>query len=412
MPEQKRVLTPSRGYDFQVKIKDLDYTNDLRSVRIVSSIASAYQIVLLDISLDPNDLILEDVIGKEPIKLSIKLIGRGQENIPLEHVDMELQHVKSSSSAPLKQQQNDGKMMDRTLVNIITVCSKPFKIMTSIINDVFLEKTPKQIISELVLKAGGKLQYDSDNENSNIIDQIVLPPTTLYNTIRYLDEYFGLFNGSCNLGFCQYDGTVYIQNLTSRINKNQEFTIFQLALNDKTTVSIIEKSSDGKHFYTYEPIISSYSAPAKFARLSKNIKHIVKPKNSLYRIIDQNLNDVCSKFGAISKNPEITIDSNLNEREVYNIDHSGNDESDVYANSIIAREIIGLSVLEITLEKSLPILGLIKVGESVKLKCATLEYISFSGKYILKSSDLNFTRVAADWRSTGKITIMRTNQYI
>ncbi len=49
MAEKKRVLTPTRGYDIQLKIKDLDYTNDLRSVRIVSAINTAYQIVILNI---------------------------------------------------------------------------------------------------------------------------------------------------------------------------------------------------------------------------------------------------------------------------------------------------------------------------------------------------------------------------
>jgi hypothetical protein len=74
MPEPKRVFTPTRGYDIQLKIKELDYTNDLRSVRIVSAINTAYQIVTMSISLDPNDLILEDVMGKEPLKLSIKRV--------------------------------------------------------------------------------------------------------------------------------------------------------------------------------------------------------------------------------------------------------------------------------------------------------------------------------------------------
>ena len=91
---------------------------------------------------------------------------------------------------------------------------------------------------------------------------------------------------------------------------------------------------------------------------------------------------------------------------------SGNDDSDTFANAAVAREIIGLSTVQIALEKSLPILNLVKVGEPVKLKCGSLEYIPLGGKYILKSSDINFSREAADWVSSCIITIMRTNQYI
>jgi hypothetical protein len=412
MAEKKRVLTPTRGYDIQLKIKDLDYTNDLRSVRIVSAINTAYQIVILNISLDPSDIILEDVMGNEPLKLSIKLLGRQIEKIPLEDVQFELQYVKSDSMSQTKPQISEGIIKDRTLTNIITVCRKPFKIMSSIVNDIFEEQTPKQIIQKLVSEAGGELIYDSDGENSEKIDQIMLPPTTLYNTIRYLDDNFGLFNGASNLGFCQYDGKVYIQNLTKRMNKNQTFTIYQLATDNKKNKDIIEKSNDGKNFYTYGALKNQYSGSAKFASKAKKINHIVKPKDSFYRIIEQKIDDVCLNFGAIAKQPEIRMDSNLDDRETYNISHSGNDDSDTFANASVAREIIGISTVEIGIEKSLRILNLLNVGEPVKLKCGSIEYIPLSGKYLLKSSDINFTRETADWVSSCIIVIMRTNQYI
>lgn len=412
MPEKKRVYTPSRGYDIQLKIKELDYTNDLRSVRIISALNTAYQIVNITISLDPNDLILEDVMGKEPLKLSIKLLGRQIENLPLEHIEMDLLYVKSDSTAQPKSKVSTGTFKDRSLVNIITVCREPFKTMTSIVNDVFLEKTPKQIIQELVNNTKAELIYDSDDENTNVIDQIVLPPTTLYKTIRYIDDNFGLFNGVSNIGFCQFDNKLYIQNLSSRLKKSQKITIYQLATDSSKSDDIINKCNDGKSFYTYGALKNQYNGSSKFASQAKNINHIVKPKDSLFRIIEQKLDDVCLNFGAIAKQPEIIIDPNLNDRESYRIDHSGNDESDIFANVKIGRQIIGMSLVQIAIEKSLPILNLIRVGESVKLKCGTIEYLPLAGKYILKSSDINFSREAADWNSACLITLARTNQYV
>ena len=55
---------------------------------------------------------------------------------------------------------------------------------------------------------------------------------------------------------------------------------------------------------------------------------------------------------------------------------------------------------------------LMKVGETVKLNCGSIEYIPLSNKYILKSSDINFTRTEPDWVSSCIINLMRTNQYI
>lgn len=413
MPEKKLSNTPTRDFKITLKIKDLDYTNDLRSVRIVSAINAPYQIITLAISLDPNDVILEDVMGKEPLKLSIKMLGKQIEKLPLESIEMELQYVKSDAQAQTKPQITEGvSSKDRTLINIITVCKKPFKTMTSIVNDVLENKTPKQIIEELLKKTDAELIYDSDGENNSAVDQICLPPTTLFNTIKYLDNNFGLFEGASNLGFCQYDNKVYIQNLTARMNKKQVFTIYHLALDSEKNTEIVKKCNDGKRFYTYGALKNQYSGTSKFAVLAKKINHIVKPKDKLFRVIEQKIDEVCLKFGAIAKQPEIIVDKNLEDRESYNIQHSGNDDSDTFANASIARDIIGLSTVQFALEKNIYLLNLVKVGEPVKLKSGVLEYTPLTGKYILKSSDIKFSREAADWVSSCIITLCRTNQYI
>lgn len=417
MPEKvkDKVLSPTRGYDVKLMIKNLDYSNDLRSVRIVSAINTAYQIIQLTLSLDPNDIILADVMGKEPLKLLIKLLDRDVTKLPKEDIELELQYVTSDNKASPKSQMSEessqGSNKERNPIEILTVCRKPFKTMTTMVNDIFMEKTPRKILEELISNAGAELKYDDDGENKEAIDQIIIPPNTLYKTIRYLDDNFGLFDGACNLGFCQYTNKVYIQNLTAKMNKSQAFTIYQLAGDSPNNKKIIDMCGNGKKFYTYGTLENKYTGSAILAAKAKIINHIVKPKDKLYRVIKQNYNDVCSKFGAIFKNSQMKNDSNLDERETYKINSSGNDSSDTYANAKTAREIIGLSTVKIALEKDLPILRLMRIGECVKLKCGTLEYVPLSGKYILKSSDLNFTRDAAYWNASCEIVIMRTNQY-
>ena len=129
MPEKKRVFTPVHSYDIQLKIKDLDYSNDLRSVRIVSAISTPYQVITLDLSLDPNNLTLDEIFGKESFKLSIRLIGREYEKIPQEDDQFELQYITHESPSQAKQQFSEGTLKDRVIVKVITVCKKPFKTM-------------------------------------------------------------------------------------------------------------------------------------------------------------------------------------------------------------------------------------------------------------------------------------------
>ena len=414
MPEKKRLYTPVHSYDIQLKIKNLDYTNDLRAVRIITAISVAYQIIVIQMSLDPNDLILNDIMAKEPLRLAVKLIGREFEKIPQEDIQMELQYVTHTSYAQPKEQMSEGKTKDRSIVKITTVCRTPFKTMASKVEatKVYIGKTPRQIITELVKKTGAELVYDLDDENTDSIGQAILPPQTLYKTIGYLDDYFGLYKGATNRGFCLYDNKVYIQNLTKKMTKNQTFTIYQLTTDSPGNKEIIEKCSDGKSFYTYGALANQYLGTAKIAILGKKIHFIIHPKDTLSKTITLDIKETCLKYGLIAKDGEVKFDLNLDDRERFIISHSGNDKSDVFAIAKIAREIAGLSSVQVVLEKDLHIMKLMHVGEVVKLKCMSLEYTALGDKYILKSSDITFSRNAPDWVSSCVLNLMRTNQYV
>jgi hypothetical protein len=412
MPEIKRRNIPDTGYDIQVKINNLDYSNDLISLRIISSLVSSYQIVILEMILDQTDIIFERIYGKDPINLIIRYLGRGTENQFTEEIRMELIHLSSDSKMTIRntQSKEDNKFLER--VTFVTVPRNAFKTTSTLINEIYINKTCKEIISDFVSKnTKAKLNIDNDNINNEKIEQIVIPPMPLNKVIRYLDNNFGIYNGASNSGFCQYDNVFNVFNLSKRITKSQIFNIYQLSTDGEDNKKIINKCIDGENFYSYDSLVNTYSGNTKLASLSKKINHIVKPSDRLYHIISQDLEKICSDFGANVKNKELFIDPILNERETYKTTQTGNELSDVFANSRIARSIIGLSNVIVNLEKNLPILNLMKIGEPVMLKTGTLEYIDLSGKYILKSSDLSFSRESVrNWMSFAKLILIRTNK--
>ena len=414
MPDKKAYNTPSTGYSITVKIADLDYSNDLLNLRIISSLIGAYQIVTFDMILDQSDVILEKIYGKEPIKIIIKYVGRGYIHLNSEQVEFELIHLSSNSQAGIKKSNPVDGQKELSKVSFVTVPRKPFKTVTTLVNDVFLAKTPQSIISELVSKnTDCTLVYDSDDLNTDTIEQLIIPPTPLYNTIRYIDDNFGLFKGASNIGFCQYDNKLNIMNLTKRITKAQTFTIYQLSSDGADTSNIIKECTDGKKFFSYSNLVSKYSGNSRFATLSKVINNIVKPKDKLFHNVKQDLSTVCNSFGLSTKNNNLYNDSILDSRETYKTTSAGNEISEHYANAKMARQIIGLATIGVTLEKDLPILNLLKVGEPVNLITKTVDYVDLSGKYLLKSSDLFFSRPTAnDWMSFAKLNLCRTNKTI
>ena len=400
---------PGRSYKFELSIKGNEINaNDITRVQIISSITVPYQVLILDIFIDQNDIILDEIFGQDPCKLKVTLLE--QTGIPADMLEFDLMITNIDHPMDTRSQLSDGVQKDRTPLQLTTIVRPAFATMTALVNKVHEDaKSPKEIIEELIGEAGGTPKYDTDKENKEKAVQSIVPPTTLYKAIQYIDYNFGLYDG-VPVYFCDYENNVHVANISARIDKAQVFTISQLA-SDMDATKIIEKTTDGKHFYTYSPIESRWQGNVRSAIIAKTLKHIVKPKDTLSHTVEHDFDSIVSDNGLVFKNKKVDIDEKISSRKKYYIAHSGFEYSESFAKSMIAKKISNLSTIIINIEKNLPVLSLIDIGQPVKFDPKTEEYIPLSGKYILKSSHITFNR-QAEWQATASIQLIRTNKKI
>ena len=62
----KTVSQPSRSYQVSLSIKDTEY--EVRSVKIISTLASAWQVVTIDLFVDPKDIIKKQISPEMVVK--------------------------------------------------------------------------------------------------------------------------------------------------------------------------------------------------------------------------------------------------------------------------------------------------------------------------------------------------------
>jgi len=155
----------------------------------------------------------------------------------------------------------------------------------------------------------------------------------------------------------------------------------------------------------------TYSGNAKFAELATDINHIVKPKNTIAGLITQNLETVAKTYSLFysQKNTKLYIDEAAKRKKYYNEDTGYNTSATLF-NSRFGRLLSDLSSITLNLERNLPVINLINVGECVKFKPQTIEYNDLEGKYILWSSILKFRRPSGIWQTTATINLARTNK--
>jgi hypothetical protein len=406
VPEQTRTYVPSRRYDLQLKIKDKDYTNDLYQLRLVSSLNSPYQIFRMNLFVDPDDIILEKLFGRDPMKLSIKLLGDTE--YPLEQIDFNLIYIKGSFQINSRETiTSRASQKERSTLTITSVCTNAFKAITYPVNEVYSNITIKEVLEDLAGKAGVTLKLDSEGINSERIDQLIIPQTTLKKAIDYLDRRFGIFNGAA-IYFCSYDNKLYIKNISSKVKMNQSFTVYQLST-DIENQELIKKCIDGKNFYTYSTIDTNYSGNVKLSVEASTERYIMTPKDQLYYVLVKDVKDVSSEYGIIYQNKKIQFNDVFDNREKTFEDPCAYELTETFAISKISKYVANLSTISIMLERNLPILNLINIGEAVKLNSQVIEFTDLSGKYVLKNSDIGFHK-ERDWQTTCSLDLIRTNQ--
>jgi len=418
MTTKSRYFTPSRTYEFVLKIGDVDLTPDLIKLTIVTSIKLPYQTFILDLYADSMDIIKDKIYGQKPINLTANLFGTSQ--FPLETIKFELMYLESNIKIDTKVQIPERIQKDRDKVSFTAVSRAAYKTMNTYVNAIYNATSINSAITDLVRSTGAAIEYDSGGQNPDTIDQMLIPPDTLYKNLNYINRTWGIFDG-CPTVSCTHDNKVQIKNITDKMNQAETFVFYQLAI-DADNRETIEKCDDGKHYYTTKKIITSYEGNSVMALVGPKILYMVKPRNSLTETIDVVTENVAQFHSATAKGSqtlsargkvvyydETAIDPNA--RVNVKTNHTGYDKSEIFIHGALSKPLSEITTMSVRLERTMKLLNLMNVGEPIQVVSKISTTKGISGKYILETSELSFMK-AKDWESSASLNLIRTNRVL
>ena len=108
--DKSRYWSPTRTYEFALKVGKKDITNDVYKLTILTSIDVPYQTFIIDLVLDANDIILDKIYGQTPLKLTSTLLAT--EAYPLETIEFELMYLSSDMPISTKVDIAEGKQKE------------------------------------------------------------------------------------------------------------------------------------------------------------------------------------------------------------------------------------------------------------------------------------------------------------
>ena len=408
-----------KNYYLEFRIGKADLTAELKSVRIVSSITNPYQVIFVSVFVDLNKMLLNESFTQENPKLIIKsmpVLG-----LPLEVIEFDLLVLDSQQNSVSQRSSNLSKnQVDRTMLNLICVPKSAFKIMNTTVNKIFIMKNIKEILTYLISSCGGIATIDNEEINPSIIDQVCIPPMTLYKAIRevppqnqtkdtysgFLDKLFGLYNGISAV-FCNHENKVFVKNLSREVNKKQRFLIYQV-MSESNTKEISSKSTSKESIFTTSEVKTKYVANAKKSRIGDTTNFIVKPRDTLKLFKNFSYDSVANNSGIIAGRKKVFSNPSVSVRDTWINSHPGYEYTDTFARTAIAKTSAELSSISIIVNNFPQLTLMMNVGVSVKFLTETIEYVSLSGNYIYKSSDIVFSKDKS-WTAQCNVSLMRTN---
>lgn len=400
---------PSQSYDFELMIGGTDYSTDLQRLQITSGINVPYQHIFLDIFVDSRDILTEKLFGQEPIKLIIRETGKGQSYYGGEILyNFNLMYINTEGDFTTVQTNFDTDQWERSIVRLKTIPINAYRTMTTMVNKIFFDKTPEDIIRDIAGSLSS-IVYDPQGKSSLLIDQMLIPPTTIYNIIQYIDRTYGVFNGPL-AAHCTFENKLKIQNLAMKVRDAQKFTLYLIASN-KDETKVIE-SEEPTVFYTKKPLGFSYEGNSTFASKAPKSVYIVKPRDTISEKIPVDLEDFTKNYGIMEpNNPKIYFNKDAiraSQRIITKKDQTGYDLDETFINANLSSAIKEMSVTVATIEGNLPILALMDVGEHVKIVSHVDTQLQLGGAYILKSSTMQFIK-SQQWEALAIVHMIRSN---
>lgn len=400
---------PDVSYDFTLRIGDVDLSTSLVRLEIKSAITKPYQNFFLDIFMDPRDILSEEFFGQQPIKLIIRMEGKEQGTFA-DKLEFDLLYLGTEGGYAPAQKSYMTDQWERSIVRFKTVCVKPYQTMSAMVNKIYQNQTPASIISNLVSTyTQAKLEPDTAGQSELAIDQLLIPPTTLYKVVKYLNGTYGVFNGP--MGFhCTHENKLKLQNLSKKVSSAQAFTLYLIST-DLDNAKLFQQDEVDK-FYTQKAVTSAYNGNAIFAIKAPTVRYIVKPRDTLYSTIDINVESFAKTYGVIEKNnPQIYFNKeaiNPSKRIMYKKDQTGYDKDQTFINANLSPALSDMAGIIAEVSGNLPILNLMAVGEHTKVVSHVDDHLKLGGAYILKGSDIQFIK-ANTWEAMAMIYLTRTN---
>lgn len=393
-----------------------------RKCRIQNTLSSGYPNIFLEFLIDNEVIITQNLYPQCNIDFYVYYTSDDQTSTVYEKpLIFNLVLLEMTVPLPQKYRYNIStpQKSEKQTINFICVPKQALEVMNFTVNKMWdSPRTVADIVMDVINYVGMTSKVvDQENMNKTLVDQFLIPPMSFRNTLRYIDDKFGIYKHKLFFNM-NYNGTFVMHDLKKKFddNKGGLYTVYKLPEYTKTEdafeVPAQKEGSTHTNFVTYDwmhTICKSNDVmiPPGFKQLYffHNDKDIV----SMY---ENNMKKLVEKCGIHSDTIDIKINQKVLEKRIVVYDDkmgasSGGYEELVDAN--MSDPAFGMNALKFKLYRKIKPHILMQIGIPFNLKvfAQSEQYpgSDYSGTYLVTKSILAFSRIPPTDPNDGSDTI-------
>lgn len=404
-------MTQQSGFNYTIKLKcgsvELDKEGTIQFVRMISDIGEFTPKISIALDVPSTSIVLNHIYGETQLELTISTIESvGEESLVFNLIYMQ-SNVSLIPVTPLEEEGVGSDPPQRILIT--TYIKECYELMSTPVNTIYEELDGETAGMNPIdaLKASldefGVTGYDIDNRgiNEEVIDQLLVPPMTVATMIEYLHEKYGLYKGPLHR-FCRWDAkeqkcVLKLHDYSQIIQDEAQISIFQLSASqdDKQKEEQITEQNTEKFsqvFYTLNPVQSTHHTNMNLTKARYNKTQIIHPDDLLFHNIEYDMQKIADQYACTEFEKQLLVEESVKNSKKYCTDLKGFFRTEDALTSRMSNQIKNTFSIKVDLVRVLGFVHMIKVGYPAEFKPRPIGYQTYTGKYIIKSSDITWAK--------------------
>lgn len=388
-------------YSVQFSIGQNVLTNNIQSFTIINSIKSIYPIFNIKVIVDSREYFNNKIYGQENAKMDFLVSNNvSVGGMELTSVDLFIVHMDVPLS--LKMDESGDKKQEEPIndiISIIAIAKNPYLTMATTVNKVFTSSstngkedsnTPIKMVESIFdkfIKTKVTKNISDKKANKTSIFQTVIPSMSFIKSIRFINDNYGLYDGAMFV-FCDMFNNFNLHCIGAQFKEQPLYEVAFLA-SGKDDAEVYNRAKNEKNFtFTYSTITSKNKTNNKLLKYASNFASIVKPIDKFFELKEHKLED--------SVDQTLLLNDEMKFRSVMFYGNTTGGESDSKIKSLMSSILENSSTIKFNLgSNSLNLELLSQIGKPVLISPQSIEYLSFSGKYIIGVSVINFSKASS-----------------